>query len=209
MLGVFSDRGNAEEVISELEAQDYNPQDISFVMKDRVQAQDMSDDTGAGDVVGGAASGATTGAVVGGIGGFLAGTVLPGLAGFLIGGPIGAALGLTGVAATTVSGATTGAVAGGLIGALTEVFDLSDDEAQVYEQRINEGGILVAVPVRKGDEDEVRSVMEEYEADNIKLVDQRVDRLTKSRSHTYRSSNEEDYAQMGAKGGSTDNDDID
>ncbi len=72
---------------------------------------------------------------------------MPALGGFLIGGPIGAALGLTGV------------VAVGLIGALTHTFGLSEDEARDYETRINEGGILIAVPAKSGDEMEVKDIM--------------------------------------------------
>src|SRR4051812_7629024 len=117
ILGVFSDRQDAESAIQKLEAEDYDPKDMSIVMRDQRNAKDISENTGVDDVMSGATAGAGTGAVVGGIAGFLAGTVLPGLGGFLIGGPIGAALGLSGAAATTVSGVTTGAVAGGLIGA--------------------------------------------------------------------------------------------
>src|SRR6266511_2429176 len=94
VLGVFSQKDNAEEAIDKLESRGYNPKDISILMKDSKEAKQMHDDTGAGDVVKGATAGAGTGAVVGGIAGFLAGTVIPGLGGFLIGGPIGAALGL-------------------------------------------------------------------------------------------------------------------
>lgn len=204
VLGVFSDKINAENAISELEARDYNPKDMSILMKDTAQAREVADDTGA-SVTEGAVKGAGTGAVVGGIAGFLAGTVLPGLGGFLIGGPIGAALGLTGAAATTVSGATTGAVAGGLIGALTGTFGLSEEEAHTYETRINEGGILIAVPTRSGDETEVKRIMKDFDADNIRMVDSEE---SANRRHTHRQSREYDdpgyYA--GVKGGSAKDD---
>jgi len=170
ILGVFSNRMKAEDAISELEGKSYNPKDMSILMKDTKEAKVMAENTGA-SVADDTVKGASTGAVVGGIAGFLAGTVLPGLGGFLIGGPIGAALGLTGAAASTVSGAATGAVAGGLIGALTSTFDLSEDEARAYETRINEGGVLVAVPARNGEEAEVKDIMKQFDADHVRMVD--------------------------------------
>lgn len=171
ILGVIPERRYAEEAIAELEEHGYNPKDISIMMKDSAEYNEIERATGAGDIAGGAVSGAGTGAVLGGLAGLLAGTVLPGLGGFLIGGPIGAALGLTGAAATTVSGAVTGAAAGGIIGALTSTFGLSDEDARTYETRINEGGILVAVPAMAGDEQEVRDIMSEYGAYDIKDVE--------------------------------------
>lgn len=201
ILGVFSNRVNAENAISELEAQSYNPKDMSILMKDSKEAKVISDNTGA-SVAEDTMKGASTGAVVGGVAGFLAGTLLPGLGGFLIGGPIGAALGLTGAAASTVSGVATGAVAGGLIGALTSTFDLTEDEARTYETRINEGGILVAVPARNGEEGEVKDIMKEFDADHVRMVD------SEDQSHsrgTTRSTHMNDesgaHHQMGAKGG--------
>jgi uncharacterized membrane protein len=170
ILGVFSKESFAEDAISKLEARGYNPKDMSILMKDNEAAKRMSEDTGA-DVAGGAVSGASTGALVGGVAGFLAGTVLPGLGGFLIGGPIGAALGLTGAAATTVSGAATGVVAGGLIGALTSTFGISDDDARDYESKINNGGILIAVPTKDGDAHEVKSIMTNFDADGVREID--------------------------------------
>jgi hypothetical protein len=170
VLGVFSQTDKASEAIDALEAEGYNPKDMSFMMKDKAQAKEFSQDTGAGDVVGGTVGGAVSGAILGGLAGLVASFVIPGLGAFFIGGPLAAALGLSGAAATTASGAATGAVAGGLLGALTSAFGLSDDEARIYEQRINDGGILVAVPARAGEEKAVESILEEFDADNVKLV---------------------------------------
>lgn len=200
VLGVFSDSENAEDAIYKLENRGYNPKDMSILMKDTGAAKDISKNTGA-SVADGAVSGAGTGAVVGGLTGFLAGTVLPGLGGFLIGGPIGAALRLTGAAATTVSGAVTGAVAGGLIGALTGTFGLTDDEARVYENQISEGGILVAVPAKSGDEQEVKAIMRNFDADGLKLINSEDSNRTHSSVRSRRRDSEEERYAMGAKGG--------
>jgi hypothetical protein len=170
VLGVFPDKASAEDAIISLDAREYNPKEISIVMKDRAEAQEFADTTGT-DVAAGATAGATTGALVGGLLGLLASAAIPGIGAFFIGGPIAAALGLTGAAATTASGAVTGAAAGGLIGALTSAFNLSDDDARVYERDINQGGILVAVPAKEGDEAEVKNIMNRYGADNVKMVE--------------------------------------
>lgn len=170
VLGVFSLRGNAEDAIAKLENSGYNPKDISIMMKDKREARDIADSTGA-SVVGGAVSGAATGGILGALAGLLVATgVIPGLGAILIGGPLAAALGLTGTAATAVSGAATGVIAGGIIGALASL-GLSDEDARAYEESIREGGILLAVPARLGEEDEVSLIMERCGAIQIKSID--------------------------------------
>jgi uncharacterized membrane protein len=177
VLGIFSDRSDAEAAFDELEEIGYNPKDISIVMKDHREAESLANDTGA-DVAGGAVSGATTGGALGALAGFLIGAgIIPGLGALLIGGPLAAALGLTGAAATTVSGAATGALAGGLLGALMG-FGLSEDEAREYEEGIKAGGILVAVPARDAQEGEVRDVLEENGADKVRAIDTAMDMRT-------------------------------
>jgi uncharacterized membrane protein len=173
VLGIFNDRELAEGAIADLEDLGYNPKDLSIVLKDKRDKEAIEENTGAAaDVAEGAVSGATTGLILGGLAGLVAATVLPGIGALFIGGPIAAALGLSGAAATTVSGAATGAVAGGLIGALTNL-GLSDDEAKVYEDRVSEGGILVAVPVRGDESGEVEDVFEENKATDVKSVTSR------------------------------------
>lgn len=169
VLGVFSDQDEAISAIDELKTAGYDPKEMSLLMKDKSKAEDVAEETGA-DVAEGATEGATTGAILGGLAGLLAATVIPGLGAFFIGGPIAAALGLGGAAASTVSGAVTGAAAGGLLGALTEAFGLSEDEARVYESRVNEGGILVAVPAKSAEGEDVRDIMNSHGADNVKTV---------------------------------------
>lgn len=168
VLATFEEKDDAAHAISLLKEDGYNPKDISIIMKDKEDRQDMAQDTGA-NVAGGAVSGATSGAIVGGLAGLAASFVIPGLGAFFIGGPIAAALGLTGAAASTVSGAATGALAGGILGALTGM-GLSHDEAQEYEDRIERGAILLAIPARIGDEDRVERILSENSADNIKSV---------------------------------------
>ncbi len=169
IIGVFANRDQAEDAIEELKAADYDAKDISVVTRDRDDAQVIHDNTGS-NVGGGIASGATTGAVIGGLAGLLIGIgaiTIPGIGALLIAGPLAAALGLTGAAATTVSGAATGAVAGGLVGALVGA-GVPEEDATYYEGRVKEGGLLVAVPTRERNEDDVRDILEENGADRVR-----------------------------------------
>lgn len=170
VLGIFSNRNYAEQAIMDLESSGFDPKDISIVTKDQAHAENIADSTG-GTVAEGAVSGATTGGVVGGLAGLLIGIgaiAIPGLGGILIGGPLAAALGLTGAAATTVSGALTGAVAGGLIGALMGL-GVSEDDAKFYEDRIREGAILLAIP-DAGRREVAIDILEDNHAENIRYV---------------------------------------
>ncbi len=186
VFAIFDNRSDAEAVIEQLQTEGFDPEDISIVMKDSREAEDMRENTGA-NVASDAVSGATTGAVIGGIAGLLAGTVLPGLGALLIGGPIAAALGLSGAAATTVSGAATGAAAGGLLGALTGL-GLSREEAEHYQTQVKEGAILLAVPVINDRQaSTVADLFDEYDASDVKTVTQ------KERSQDTR----DEYADIG------------
>lgn len=94
---------------------------------------------------------------------------VPGIGALFIGGPLAAALGLSGAAATTVSGAATGALAGGLIGALLGL-GVPEEDARIYEERIKEGGILIAIPSRTGDEARAMDILEDTGADQVRAI---------------------------------------
>lgn len=169
VLGIFADRPFAEQALTQLEEAGYNPKDMSIVMKDHAGAQQIATTSGV-NITGGALSGAATGAVVGGLAGLLVGVgaiAIPGLGAFLVGGPIAVALGLTGAAATTISGATTGAVAGGILGALMGL-GLPEQDARVYEQHVNEGGILLAIPAMEEEIAEVKDILHQAHATQIR-----------------------------------------
>lgn len=172
ILGLFKDRGSAEDAISDLSKSGFSPKDISIIMKNGDIAGNFTKTTGE-SVGSGAVSGATTGGIIGGIAGLLIGVgaiTLPGIGALLIGGPIAAALGLSGAAATTVSGAVTGALAGGLVGALVGL-GVPEEDAKVYEQKIKEGAVLLAVPISTGQYLEVRELLEDNGADQIRTVE--------------------------------------
>lgn len=169
ILGIFTAKDDAQDALYHLEKAGYNPKDISIIMKDSIQTQKFVDNTGT-NVAQNAATGATTGGVIGAFAGLLIATgVIPGLGVLLIGGPLATILGLTGAAATTISGAATGALAGGLIGVLASM-GIPKEEAEVYEERIKEGGILIAVPTYSQEVEEVMDILEQNGADQIRAI---------------------------------------
>ena len=172
VIGVFQDKFDVEAAIDELEKMGFNPKDVSVVVKEGITTNENSGRKG-GSVAEGAVSGAATGGVLGGLAGLLIGIgalAIPGVGAFLVGGPIAIALGLTGAAATTISGATTGALAGGLVGGLIGL-GVPENEAKVYEKRVNEGAVLLAVPVNTDTgEREVRKVFGDYNADQVRTI---------------------------------------
>lgn len=175
VLGIFSERDDAEKAIDHLEKNGYSAKDISVIVKDDETVRTINEGRSE-NVAAGAVSGATTGGVIGGLAGLLIGIgaiTIPGIGAFLIGGPLVAALGLTGAAASTVTGAATGALAGGLVGALTGL-GVPEETAKIYESRIREGAILLAVPVTGRMEDmQVRDMFEKCNATQVQMVEGR------------------------------------
>lgn len=181
IFGVFTEKVNAENAINELEHDGFDPKNISIVMKDDQDAQVIKNNTGAN-----VTEGATTGAVIGGLAGVLIGIgaiAIPGIGALLVAGPLVAALGLTGAAASTIAGATTGALAGGLIGALVKL-GIPEEDAKVYEESVKSGAILVAVPEMDGKYKEVSSILTEQGAQQVKTIDLKEDSRREDRRNT-------------------------
>jgi hypothetical protein len=204
VIGVFYNQQDAENALRDLKNEGFEPSDVSVIMKDQRQGENMGHEDSGAAVKQTAVTGVKTGAAIGGLTGFLAGTIFPGLGLFLIGGPLAAALGLTGVAAATVSGVATGVVAGGLIGSLMGL-GLSEEQAQTYEKRLSEGAILLAVPVMDIDETDVHEIFTGHHAEDITVignppdtsVDEKYDYLEEDSYPPGRPA----YAPVGAKGG--------
>ncbi len=203
VLGIFSSEADAQTAVDDLQAAGYETKDISIVMKHVDAASRFAEATGT-DVANSAVSGAVTGGVIGGIAGLLIGIgaiTVPGIGALLIGGPIAAALGITGAAATTVSGAATGVLAGGLIGALMGL-GISREDAAIYEARIKNGGILIAIPAQAGREEEVMAILEDNAADQIRAIDSSIhnEKEFEDEKPSYTDQSFQ-YATLGAKGG--------
>lgn len=126
------------------------------------------------NITDGAAEGATAGAAIGGITGLLAGLgalTIPGFGPILAAGPIISAL------SSVVAGAGVGAVAGGIVGALVD-WGIPDNVASVYAEGIEEGGVLLAVEVQDDEqEEEVKEVMMELNAEEINAYEVQRERI--------------------------------
>lgn len=149
IVGIFNTKNDAELAVNDLKEFGFKNSDISVIMKDQGSYVEKTKGTKGGAAFGGILTGATSGGVIGGLAGLLIGIgaiAIPGVGSLLIAGPLAVALGLTGAAAATVSGAATGVVAGGLVGGLVGL-GFPREVAYEYEQRLREGGVLLAVPV--------------------------------------------------------------
>lgn len=136
VVGSYRTEEQAIEAIEDLKKRGHRSEDISVLGKNEEETRHVTEETGthAGE---GAATGAVTGGALGGLGGVLAGLgalAIPGIGPIVAAGPIVA--GLTGAAA----GAGVGGLAGALIG-----LGIPEEEAKDYENRFNEGEIIVLV----------------------------------------------------------------
>ncbi len=136
VYGIYANRPMVEKAVDELKAAGFRNADISvlFPVGGATKEFAVEKETKAPE---GAATGAGTGAVVGGALGWLVGIgslAIPGLGPFIAAGPIMAAL----------AGAGAGGLVGGIAGALIGM-GIPEYEANRYEGRIKEGGILLSV----------------------------------------------------------------
>lgn len=173
IVGVFNNQADTERAIGALREHGIADDDISYVSTsgaDNTVVVNNGGGTDAAEVAAGAGSGAVTGGIIGAIAGLVvANGILPGLGTLFVAGPLATALGLTGAAATTAAGALTGAAAGGLVGALVGL-GATDEEAQIYEERVKSGGRMVAATIDNADESEVRQVFEKNNADEVRIL---------------------------------------
>jgi hypothetical protein len=143
VFGLVDNEMQAERLVEELRSAGFSNNDISVLFPDKSGTRDFAHEqhTKAPE---GAAAGAGTGGAIGGILGWLAGIgslAIPGIGPFIAAGPIMAAL----------AGAGVGAAVGGLTGALIGM-GIPEYEAKMYEGKIKEGNILVAVHSEDSDE---------------------------------------------------------
>ncbi len=136
VYGIYRTRLMVERAVDQLKSAGFRNEDISVLFPEGGGTKEFAveKETKAPE---GAAAGAGTGAVVGGALGWLVGIgllVIPGIGPFIAAGPIVAAL----------AGAGAGGLAGGIAGALIGM-GIPEYEANRYEGRIKEGGILLSV----------------------------------------------------------------
>ena len=144
---VFDDRSEAEAAVRELRSAGVDSNLLSVIGRDegRTTVSDGSgeavDDNSAGAAAGGALAGAGIGAMLG-----VAALAIPGVGPLVAAGAIASSA----IPGAVAIGAGAGALTGGLTGFLAD-HGVSDDDAEYYEGRINEGGIFVSADVSDGD----------------------------------------------------------
>src|ERR687897_1253034 len=136
VFGLVDNEVQAERIVDSLKESGFSNNDISVLFPDKSGTRDFAHEqhTKAPE---GAAAGAGTGGVVGGVLGWLVGIgslAIPGVGPFIAAGPIVAAL----------AGAGVGAAVGGISGALIGM-GMPEYEAKLYEDKIKQGNILIAV----------------------------------------------------------------
>ncbi len=159
-IGIFDSHRDAEAALTELRDSGFSMSHISILAKDadrndrmagaevnpRANAKTSSKGNKADE---GAKAGAATGAAAGGLGGLLVGLgalAIPGVGPVIAGGAAATAI------ATALTGGAIGAAAGGITGALVGL-GIPEDQAKIYNDRLNRGDYLVMLD---GTDDEVR-----------------------------------------------------
>lgn len=170
IFGVFSSQNDAEELVNDLAKQGFSAEKISVIAKEGIIKD--NNPSMLENVANRTAGGLTAGGLVGGLTGLLVGIgalAVPGLGAILIGGPLAAALGVTGATATAVSAAATGAFAGGLLGAFGAI-GLPKETVQVYEEKLREGAVIIAVVVESTETENVKTMFSDKHAEQVHEV---------------------------------------
>lgn len=172
VLAIFPSEMLVNNSLGALYQYGYQEKDISVIMKESVQDNDIGNKGGlsttdfTSSVISGGIVGSLTGVLIG-----VGALIVPGLGALLIAGPLASAFGLTGIAALTISGAATGLLAGGLVGALIEL-GISKSDADFLESQIKEGKILLAVPISENiSSSDVEKLLKANGAEFVKTVD--------------------------------------
>ncbi|MGB3548579.1 MAG: DUF2382 domain-containing protein [Saprospiraceae bacterium] len=172
VVGVFRTRADAERAIDDLKAAGVDMERVSVVARDADEVSgvetglDTEEDTGnhADD---GAKTGALTGGAIGGIGGLLVGLgalAIPGVGPILLAGAEATAI------ATTLAGGAIGAAAGGLLGALVGL-GIPEEDARVYNDRVEAGHYLVMINGPSVDADRAETLLRRHNAEEVKVYD--------------------------------------
>lgn len=157
IVGVFHNEHEASRAIEDLKSRGFLTEDISVIARDKRDVEAISDETGT-KAPEGMASGAATGGLLGGVTGLLAGIgalAIPGIGPIIAAGPI----------AATLAGAAVGAGTGGLVGGLIGL-GIPEDEAESYDNYVDEGRILVMVDTDSSRSNDVYTVFRNHNSAN-------------------------------------------
>lgn len=172
VYGIYSTRVAAESAVDQLKIAGFNNSDVSVLFSSPSGTKEFAHENSTKSPEG-AAVGSLSGATVGGVLGWLAGIgslAIPGVGPFIAAGPIMA----------TLAGAGVGAAVGGLTGALIGL-GIPEYEAKRYENRINDGGILLSVHADDGEwADRARDILKRTGAEDISKKDEVSSHKTRS-----------------------------
>ena len=159
VFGIYPTPTNAEMGVDRLVAAGYSEQDVSVLMADAYTAKEFAHEKNT-KAPEGTTVGVTTGGVIGGTLGLLAGIgalAIPGVGPLIAAGPIMGALAGLGV------GGTVGGIVGALVG-----MGIPEYEAQRYEGRVKDGGVLLSVHCDTSDEvSRAKDILKATGADDI------------------------------------------
>ncbi|MFC0190453.1 general stress protein [Fictibacillus aquaticus] len=165
VVGIFRTEDDAIQAIKQLQQQGYSSEDISVIAREKEEVRAVAKETGT-HAADGAAAGMATGGILGGVGGLLVGLgalAIPGVGPIVAAGPLAAALG----------GAAVGAGAGGLVGALVGM-GIPKDQAEEYEDYVQQGDILVLVEAETDRRANVYDTFRTYKTRNAHHYDDRL-----------------------------------
>ncbi|UFS71477.1 general stress protein [Geomonas sp. RF6] len=136
VFGIYRNRSQVEQAVEALKYADFRNADISVLFSENTGTKDFAVEKET-KMPEGSTAGAGTGAVIGGTLGWLAGIgslAIPGVGPLIAAGPI----------VSLLAGIGAGGVVGGIAGALVGM-GIPEYEAQRYEGRVKDGGILLSV----------------------------------------------------------------
>lgn len=160
VTAIFTNGVAAQVAIDVLMKKGYTQKDISLLMTDSTRSKEFGLESGSKAGEGAGVGGVVGGSIVAVIAAIAAiGTTLaiPGL-GIIVAGPLAAAL----------AGAGAGGAAGSLVGALIGA-GIPEHRAKVYDAGLREGGILLGVEARSGEEaTELEKILDDRGGEQIK-----------------------------------------
>lgn len=170
IYGILENAAKANSAIDELLDNGFTNDDLSAISRDTVEIDHRVDETTKAENVGASATtGALTGGALGALAGLLIGVsaiTLPPLGGIFIAGPLASALGISTAAASTLAGGGLGALGGGLVG-----LGIPEEAAVVYQEKLTNDGVLLAVFCESEDEEKnVQEILENNGASNVVIV---------------------------------------
>jgi len=160
VVGLFRDYSNADRAVAMLTEKGFERSEIGVVAAESTvdrHGEVVGATNHLPDPVDGAGDGAVKGAIAGLVIGAAA-LAIPGVGPLFVAGPLASVL------TSTVAGAAAGAVAGGLHSALVDM-GIGDDDARIYAEGVEAGGVLVTVHTHR--KDEARDVLRSANADRV------------------------------------------